>query len=74
VLLLTSYIVDGFAAAGTVLGSRLGDAKADNPQSLKCESASTAHLYTVRCSALLAVQRTRLVRCAPSVSHCHAAL
>jgi hypothetical protein len=32
--LLTSYLVDGFAVAGTVLGSRLA-AKADNPEALR---------------------------------------
>ena len=34
--LLTSYIVDGFAAAGTVLGSRLAAKKVTEPESLKC--------------------------------------
>jgi Na+-driven multidrug efflux pump len=36
VWLLTSYVVDGFAAAGTVLGSRLSGRKDNDPQCLKC--------------------------------------
>lgn len=43
VWLLTSYIVDGFAAAGTVLGSRLGAIKESHPAALRC-ALSNSHL------------------------------
>lgn len=45
--LLTSYVVDGFAAAGTVLGSRLGALKAAHPSGLRCAAPPCAWLLGV---------------------------